>query len=88
MYQRENVHFVLGAKDVTEYWELLSGYNDGYNKIKYEWSKIANLHKKVLTFVINNLSHKYKITMNDTIPAYLLGKLTLQQTQICKIIFI
>ena len=34
------------AKDVTSYWELLSGYNDGYNKIKYEWSKVSDLHKK------------------------------------------
>ncbi|XP_076629285.1 angiotensin-converting enzyme [Colletes latitarsis] len=64
-----------GAKDVTEYWELLSGYSDGYNKIKYEWSKIENLHKKVLKFIGNNLSHKYNITMNETIPAHLLGSL-------------
>nr|XP_034173869.1 angiotensin-converting enzyme-like [Osmia lignaria]XP_034173870.1 angiotensin-converting enzyme-like [Osmia lignaria] len=63
------------AKDVTSYWELLSGYNDGYNKIKYEWSKVSNLHKKILKFAINNLSQKYKIPMNDTMPAYLSGSL-------------
>ncbi|XP_043265604.1 angiotensin-converting enzyme-like [Colletes gigas] len=63
------------AKDVTEYWELLSGYSDGYNKIKYQWRKIENLHKKVLKFIGNNLSQKYNITINDTIPAHLLGSL-------------
>nr|XP_031845275.1 angiotensin-converting enzyme-like isoform X1 [Nomia melanderi] len=64
-----------GAKDVTEYWELLSGFPDGYNKIKYEWNKIADLHKKLLKHVMNNFSHKYHITMNETVPAYLLGSL-------------
>ncbi|XP_015430692.1 PREDICTED: angiotensin-converting enzyme-like [Dufourea novaeangliae] len=63
------------AKDVTQYWELLSGYTDGYEKVKYEWSKITNLHKKVLKYVMNNLSRKYNIDMNETIPAYLLGSL-------------
>ncbi|XP_076766424.1 angiotensin-converting enzyme [Xylocopa sonorina] len=63
------------AKDIAEYWELLSGYSNGYSNIKYEWSKIANLHKKVLKFVIVNLSQKYGITINDTIAAYLLGSL-------------
>ncbi|XP_076296996.1 angiotensin-converting enzyme [Lasioglossum baleicum] len=64
-----------GAKDVTQYWELLSGYEDGYEKIKYEWNKIANLHKKILQHVRNNLSHKYKVDANQSIPAYLLGSL-------------
>ncbi|KOC69979.1 Angiotensin-converting enzyme [Habropoda laboriosa] len=64
-----------GAKNVTEYWEFLSGYSEGYDKIKYEWSRLASLHKKILKFAINNLSQKYKITMNNTIPAYLLGSL-------------
>ncbi|XP_053978934.1 angiotensin-converting enzyme-like [Hylaeus volcanicus] len=63
------------AKDVAEYWELLSGFSDGYEKINYEWSKVANLHKKVVQFVKNSLSHKYNVTMDDTIPAYLLGSL-------------
>lgn len=66
---------ILGAKDVAEYWELLSGYSNGYNEIKYEWNKIATLHKKILRFVIINLSQKYNITMDNTIPANLLGKL-------------
>ncbi|XP_076655496.1 angiotensin-converting enzyme [Halictus rubicundus] len=64
-----------GAKDVTQYWELLSGYKDGYEQIKYEWTRIARLHKKILQHVRNNLSHKYKIDANQTIPAYLLGSL-------------
>ncbi|CAL7934213.1 unnamed protein product [Xylocopa violacea] len=63
------------AAKANEYWELLTGYSGGYEKIKYEWSRIANLHKKVLKFVIVNLSQKYDITINDTIAAYLLGTL-------------
>ncbi|OAD56235.1 Angiotensin-converting enzyme, partial [Eufriesea mexicana] len=64
-----------GAKDIVEYWELLSGYSNGYKEIKYEWSKIATLHKKILRFAIINLSHKYNITMDNTIPVDLLGSL-------------
>ncbi|XP_076246342.1 angiotensin-converting enzyme [Calliopsis andreniformis] len=64
-----------GAKDSMEYWELLSGYNNGYSKIIYEWEKISNLHKKLVKFVSTNLSHKYKIAINETVPAYLLGSL-------------
>ncbi|CAK9795323.1 Angiotensin-converting enzyme, partial [Anthophora quadrimaculata] len=63
------------AKVVTEYWELLSGFSEGYDKIKYDWNRLTNLHKKILKFAINNLSQKYKITLTDTIPAYLLGSL-------------
>ncbi|XP_050574084.1 angiotensin-converting enzyme-like [Bombus affinis] len=64
-----------GVKDVKEYWELLSGYGDGYNKVEYIWNGIVDLHKKILKFVISSLSQKYDIAMNDTIPAYLLGTL-------------
>nr|XP_003703938.1 PREDICTED: angiotensin-converting enzyme-like [Megachile rotundata]XP_012142021.1 PREDICTED: angiotensin-converting enzyme-like [Megachile rotundata]XP_012142022.1 PREDICTED: angiotensin-converting enzyme-like [Megachile rotundata] len=64
-----------GAKDVTTYWELLSNYDEGYYRIQNEWSKIANLHKKILKFAISNLSQKYKIPVNDTAPAYLFGSL-------------
>lgn len=73
-----NIITILGAKDVTEYWELLSGFPGGYNKIKYEWNTIANLHKKLLKHIMNNFSYKYHITMNETVPAYLLGILTIQ----------
>ena len=77
MTKRENVvDSISGAKGTAEYWELLSGYNNGYNKIKYEWSKISNLHEKIFKFVKTNLSHKYEVAINDTIPGYLLGKLT------------
>lgn len=65
---------ILGAKDVSEYWELLSGYSDGYDKIGYKWNRIIDLHKKILKFAITTLTKKYNINMNDTIPAYLLGK--------------
>lgn len=64
-----------GAKDVTEYWELLAGYSNGYNEIKYKWNRIADLHKKILKFAIANLSQKNKITINDTLPSFLLGTL-------------
>nr|XP_033336787.1 angiotensin-converting enzyme-like isoform X1 [Megalopta genalis] len=64
-----------GAPDFIQYWESLSGYKNGYENIKYEWSKITNLHKKILRHVLNNLSHKYNFHANETIPAYLLGSL-------------
>ena len=64
-----------GAKNVREYWEMLSGYYDGYNKIHNEWSRINNLHKKIVKFINSNLAQKHEFTVNDTLPAYLLGGL-------------
>ncbi|KAH0950931.1 hypothetical protein HN011_003249 [Eciton burchellii] len=61
--------------NVDKYWEMLSGYTDGYDKINNEWNRINYLHRKVLKFVGMNLAKKYGITINDTIPAYLLGSL-------------
>lgn len=63
------------AQNVEEYWELLSAYTDGYDLIKSEWNRIVGLHRKILKYVITVLSQKYKISMNDTISAYLLGSL-------------
>ncbi|XP_025987532.2 angiotensin-converting enzyme 2 isoform X2 [Solenopsis invicta] len=63
------------AKDVKDYWEMLSGYSDGYDKMNSEWSRINNLYKKIVKFIGTNLAQKYNITINDTIPAYLLGSL-------------
>ncbi|XP_014475426.1 PREDICTED: angiotensin-converting enzyme-like [Dinoponera quadriceps] len=64
-----------GAKNVEEYWEMLAGYPDAYEKIRSEWSRIDIFHKKILKFIGTNLSKKYGITINDTIPAHLLGSL-------------
>ncbi|XP_071647514.1 angiotensin-converting enzyme isoform X1 [Temnothorax longispinosus] len=64
-----------GMENVKEYWEMLSGYSDGYDKIHSEWSRINNLHKKIVKFISTNLARKYDITINDTLPAYLLGSL-------------
>ncbi|XP_029161512.1 angiotensin-converting enzyme-like [Nylanderia fulva] len=64
-----------GVKNVREYWEMLSGHHDGYNKINNEWSRINNLYKKIVKFISSNLAQKYEFTINDTIPAYLLGGL-------------
>lgn len=64
-----------GIENVKEYWEMLSGSSDGYDKINSEWSRINNLHKKIVKFIGANLARKYNITMNDTLPAYLLGKI-------------
>lgn len=75
MIKQGNIIDYLGFEDITEYWELLSGYNKGYNEITSEWSKISNLHKKVVKFVNAHLSRKYNITIHETVPAYLLGKL-------------
>ncbi|XP_072756511.1 angiotensin-converting enzyme isoform X2 [Anoplolepis gracilipes] len=66
---------VNGAKNVKEYWEMLSGYSDGYDKVKNEWSRINNLHKKVAKFIGTNLAQKHEFAVNDTLPAYLLGNL-------------
>lgn len=66
---------IIGVKDVKEYWEMLSGYSGGYDKINSEWSRINNLHKKIVKFISTNLVQKYDIAINDTLPAYLLGKI-------------
>lgn len=68
---------IIGAKNVEEYWEMLSGYSDGYDKINSEWSRINYLHKKIVKFISRNLVRKYDIIVNDTLPAYLLGKITI-----------
>lgn len=68
---------IIGAKNVEEYWEMLSGYSDGYDKVNSEWSRINYLHKKIVKFISTNLARKYDIIMNDTLPAYLLGKITI-----------
>lgn len=65
---------IIGAKNVEEYWEMLSGYSDGYDKINNEWSRINNLYKKIVKFISMNLAQKYEFAVNDTLPAYLLGK--------------
>ncbi|XP_077255351.1 angiotensin-converting enzyme isoform X2 [Temnothorax americanus] len=64
-----------GMENVKKYWEMLSGYSDGYDKIHGEWSRIDNLHKKIVKFIGANLARKYDIAINDTLPAYLLGSL-------------
>ncbi|XP_008546546.2 angiotensin-converting enzyme [Microplitis demolitor] len=66
-----------GAKDVTEYWEMLSEYKDGYNEAKYKWSEILSLYEKLKKFVRTRLTQKYNDLMKDEkgIPAYLLGSL-------------
>lgn len=64
-----------GAKTVEEYWEMLSGYSDGYDKINNEWSRINNLYKKIVKFISMNLAQKYEFAINDTLPAHLLGGL-------------
>ncbi|XP_012521401.1 angiotensin-converting enzyme 2 [Monomorium pharaonis] len=63
------------VEDIKNYWEMLSGHPDGYDKINSEWSRINNLHKKIVKFIGTNLARKYNITINDTLPAYLLGSL-------------
>lgn len=68
---------VTDAKNVEEYWEMLAGYPDAYEKIRNEWSQFNTLHKKILNFIGTNLSKKYGITVNDTLPVHLLGKMTI-----------
>lgn len=64
------------AESVPNYWELLSGYTDGYDNMKNMWVEITELHKKLVTYVRNRLAQKYKTTFSDdAIPAYLLGSL-------------
>lgn len=55
---------------------MLAGYRDAYEGIKNDWRRIKYLHNKILKFVSANLAQKYGITVNDTLPAYLLGKMT------------
>ncbi|XP_020295000.1 angiotensin-converting enzyme-like isoform X2 [Pseudomyrmex gracilis] len=64
-----------GAKSVEEYWEMLSGYPNAYEKINSEWSRINTVYKTIVKFIGANLAQKYKIIVNDTVPAYLLGSL-------------
>lgn len=79
---------IIGAKNVREYWEMLSGYHDGYIKIYNEWNRINNLHKKIVKFISSNLAQKYELTENDTIPAYLLGKMQLHIDMIVNSLFV
>ncbi|XP_015176464.1 PREDICTED: angiotensin-converting enzyme-like [Polistes dominula] len=64
-----------GINSAVEYWEMLSGYPEGYEQIKSQWNGILNLHKNILEFSRNHLSQKYGINLTDTIPAHLLGSL-------------
>ncbi|XP_043492223.1 angiotensin-converting enzyme-like isoform X1 [Polistes fuscatus] len=64
-----------GINSAVEYWEMLSGYPDGYEQIKSQWNGILNLHKTILEFSRNHLSQKYGINLTETIPAHLLGSL-------------
>ncbi|KAK2582171.1 hypothetical protein KPH14_004528 [Odynerus spinipes] len=64
-----------GANSVTEYWEILSGYPSGYEKIKYHWQRISSLHKNILKFAQSHLAHKYGINLTETVPPHLLGSL-------------
>jgi len=64
-----------GAENVEKYWEMLSGYPDGYERISNEWNRIHHLHRKISKFVSVNLAKKYGITINDTLPVHLLGSL-------------
>lgn len=56
---------------------MLAGYPDAYEKINNEWSQINSLHKKIVKFIGTNLSKKYGITVNDTLPVHLLGKMAI-----------
>jgi len=64
-----------GAENVEKYWEMLSGYPDGYDRISNEWNRINHLYKKISKFVGVNLAKRYKINVNDTLPGHLLGSL-------------
>lgn len=54
---------------------MLSGYSHAYDKINNEWNRINTVYKTIVKFIGANLAQKYKITVNDTVPAYLLGKI-------------
>lgn len=64
-----------GKSGVREYWEMLSGYDKGYEHAKQEWLKISAVHKKIFNYVKKRLSHKYSDAVeNNTLAAHLLGK--------------
>ena len=56
---------------------MLCDSPNGYENLKTHWDEISILHKKLLDFVAIRLSAKYKIPLNNTVPAHLLGKLNL-----------
>lgn len=64
-----------GAKSVKEYWEILSGYPNGYEKVQNHWNKVTALHKNILNFAESYLSRKYGINSTEEFPAHLLGSL-------------
>ncbi|KAI4495442.1 hypothetical protein M0802_008656 [Mischocyttarus mexicanus] len=64
-----------GIDSVLEYWELLSGFPNGYEQMKSQWTGIWSLHKNIIEFSRNHLSQKYGINLTETIPAHLLGSL-------------
>ena len=62
---------------------MLTGFENGYELAKFEWSKIKSLHEKIGKFVRNRLTIKYgDEIVNGTIPAHLLGKCTFLQLEI------
>ncbi|KAK0160601.1 hypothetical protein PV328_007993 [Microctonus aethiopoides] len=65
-----------GEKDVTEYWEMLSEYQDGYIIAKKKWQEISSLHDKIVNFVKMRLKKKYgNFIEENTLPPHLLGSL-------------
>ncbi|XP_044583140.1 angiotensin-converting enzyme-like [Cotesia glomerata] len=65
-----------GANDVTEYWEILNEYKNGYNEAKDKWSEISFLYDKIVKFVKTRLTLRYKdLIKGEGIPAHLLGTL-------------
>ncbi|XP_012285768.1 angiotensin-converting enzyme [Orussus abietinus] len=67
---------VNGMSDERSYWELLSGYPNGYKNAEEQWRQLLSLHGKIVGFVRSRLSEKYGLPLeNNTVPAYLLGSL-------------
>ena len=55
---------------------MLAGEPNAYDRLRFEISKLEDLHSNLIHFTQKRLSKKYGIELaNDSIPAHLLGKI-------------
>lgn len=66
-------YLVNEEESVKTYWEMLSEYDDGYQKAQDLWEKVEPLYKKMHEFVKLRICSYYGLKEDDSIPVYLLG---------------
>lgn len=70
--------------NINSYWEMLSGYNDGFFVCEGLWNEIKPLYDKLHSFVKKRLFTYYNYSMEnlnetDAFPAFMTGKRVFQR---------